>query len=336
MAENVSHQQTRRRPSQNIGVLGLPLHKGQTKPGVKNGPAAIRNAGLIEKIQALENDVKDYGDMVFEEIEDDPPYKGKVNNPRNVGAANKKISEAVCGVIKDDRMCITLGGDHAIAIGTIHGHAKAQPNLCVVWVDAHTDINTPLSSGSGNIHGQPLSFLIHELKEYVPQVPGFDWVDTVISAKDVAYIGVRDIDKGERFIVEKYGMHCFATNDVDRLGLVEVVKKAIQSVNPNGDRPIHLSFDIDSLDPNEAASTGTPVPGGLTLRDGMYIVEQVYDTGLLAGIDMAEVNPELGNKKQQEQTVNAAVEIITAAVGKKRYGNTPRDYELPKATDSNI
>ncbi|XP_077986198.1 arginase-1-like [Glandiceps talaboti] len=317
------------KPSTNIGVLGVPINTGQPKPGVKDGPVAMRNAGLIDKIKELENDVKDYGDLVFEKIGNDPPF-GTVQNPRNVGAANKEISEMVSKVITDERMCISLGGDHAMAIGTIHGHAKAQPNVCVIWVDAHTDINTPLSSGSGNIHGQPLSFLIHELKEYVPPIPGFEWVDTVISAKDVAYIGVRDIDKGERAIVEMCDMNCFSIDVVDELGIVEVVKKAIKSVNPNGDRPIHLSFDIDSLDPNEAASTGTPVHGGLTLRDGMYIVEEVYKTGLLAGMDLAEVNPELGNEEQQEQTVNAAVEIITAAVGKKRYGNTPSDYELPK------
>ncbi|XP_077986199.1 arginase-1-like [Glandiceps talaboti] len=316
-------------PSKNIGVLGVPIHTGQQKQGVQNGPTAMKDAGLIEKIKELENEVEDYGDIVFIDIEDDPPF-GITKNPRNVGAANKKISDMVSKVIQDNRMCISLGGDHSMAIGTIHGHAQVQPNVCVIWVDAHTDINTPLTSDSGNIHGQPLSFLIHELKEYVPQVPGFEWVDTVISAKDVAYIGVRSIDEGERAITDMLGMNCFSIDVVDKLGIVEVVEKAINSVNPNGDRPIHLSFDIDSLDPNEAASTGTPVRGGLTLREGMYIVEQVYKTGLLAGMDMVEVNPELGNTGQQEKTVNAAVEIITAAVGSKRYGNKPSDYELPK------
>ncbi|XP_077986781.1 arginase-1-like [Glandiceps talaboti] len=315
-------------PSTSIGVLGIPLNTGQPNPGVKDGPTVIRKAGLIDKIKELDNDVKDYGNLEFEKIENDPPFD-KVQNPRNVGAANKKISETVSKVIQDKRMCITLGGDNSLTIGAIHGHAKEQPNVCVIWVDAFPDINTPLTSDSGNIHGQPLSFLIHELKEYVPQVPGFEWVDTVISAKDIAYVGIRDIDKGERAIIEMCGMNLFSIDVIDELGIVEVVKKAIASVNPNGDRPIHLTFDIDSLD---GAITGTPAAGGLTLRECIYIVEQVYKTGLLAGMDMTEVNPELGNKEQQEQTVNAAVEIITAAVGKKRYGNTPRDYKLPKAS----
>ncbi|XP_077993033.1 arginase, hepatic-like [Glandiceps talaboti] len=314
-----------------VGILGLPFCKGQPKPGVRSGPGAIREAGLIEKIQFLERDVKDYGDLVFEEIKDDPPFMGRIRNPRYVGAANKKISEAVCGVIQDGRMCINLGGDHAISIGTLHGHAKAQSNISVIWVDAHVDINTPLTSPSGNIHGTPVSYLVHELREYVPVMPGFEWIDTCISAKDIAFVGVRDIDPGERFIIEKFGLKCYSIHDIDKLGLVEVLQRAMDSINPNRDRPFHVSFDIDSLDPSIAQSTGTPVFGGLTFREGMYIVEEVGSTGLLTGIDMVEVNPELGSEDQRDWTVHAAVEVLTAAMGKRRHGNIPSHYDLPKA-----
>ncbi|XP_002739242.1 arginase-1-like [Saccoglossus kowalevskii] len=329
LLSNVCAQQ-RRLLYQDVGVIGFPFSKGQPQPGVRSGPAAIRNAGLIEKIHNLERDVKDYGDLDFEYIADDPPY-GLIKNPRNVGAANKKISAAVSNVINDNRLCISLGGDHAMSIGTLHGHATARPDMCVLWIDAHVDINTPLTSMTGNIHGTPVSFVVHELKDYVPVLPGFEWMNTCIHAKDIAFIGVRDIDPGERYIMEKFGLVCYSIHDIDHLGLVEVLKRAMDNVNPNRDRPIHISFDIDALDPLLAQSTGTPVYGGLTFREGMYIVEEVGSTGMVTGIDMVEVNPELGTKFEQNVTVNTAVDVLTAALGKRRHGNIPTGYVLPKA-----
>ncbi|XP_070578289.1 arginase-2, mitochondrial-like isoform X2 [Ptychodera flava] len=282
----------------------------------------------------LEKDVKDYGDLVFEEIKEDPPFMGKIKNPRYVGSANKKISEAVSQIIRDGRLCVSLGGDHAITIGTLHGHAQAQPDVSVIWVDAHVDINTPLTSPSGNIHGTPVSYLVHELQEYVPVMPGFEWLKPCISAKDIAFIGVRDIDPGERFIIEKFGLKCFSIHDIDKLGIVEVLKRAMDAVNPHRDKSFHISFDIDALDPTFAYSTGTPVFGGLSFREGMYIVEEVGSTGLLTAIDMVEVNPELGDKLFQERTVASAVEVLTAAIGKRRHGNFPSFYDLPKASQT--
>ncbi|XP_070537080.1 arginase, hepatic-like [Ptychodera flava] len=299
-----------------VGILGLPFNKGQPKPGVKYGPEEIRKANLTEGIKDLERDVKDYGDVLFDDIEDDPPHNG-VKNPRNVGNANKKISDAVSQVIQDGRLCISLGGDHSVAIGTIHGHLKAQPNTCVLWIDAHADINTPLTSPSGNIHGMPLSFLIHELRDSVKDVPGFDWLSPCIHAKDVAYIGARDVDSGEKKTIEDLGMKCFSVRDVDILGLKEVLKGVMNAINPNNDKYYHISFDIDALDPTVAYSTGTKAYGGLTSREGMYIVEEVWRTGKLSGIDMVEVNPTLGGDIEKEVTVNTAVEVLLAALGKR-------------------
>ncbi|XP_077994491.1 arginase, hepatic-like [Glandiceps talaboti] len=327
----IFHQQPIQRTLfQDVGIIGLPFCKGQPKPGVINGPNVIRKGGLIDKIQHPQRNIKDYGDLVFDQI-NDPPFMGKVKNPRYVGTANRKISEAVSEVIRDQRMCINLGGDHAVAIGTIHGVAKALSNISVLWIDAHVDINTPLTSLSGNIHGQPLSFLIHELREYVPEMPCFEWIDTCISAKDIAYIGVRDIDAGERFIIEKLGIKCYSTHDIDQIGLDEVLRRAMDAINPKRDRPFHVSFDIDSLDPSIAPSTGTPVNGGLTFREGMYIAEEVGATGLLASFDMVEVNPELGSHDEQERTVQAAVDILAAATGRRRRGNIAMSYNLPVA-----
>ncbi|XP_070537093.1 arginase, hepatic-like [Ptychodera flava] len=231
--------------------------------------------------------------------------------------ALQKISDAVSQVIQDGRLCISLGGDHSVAIGTVHGHLKAQPNTCVLWVDAHTDINTPETSPSGNMHGMPLSFVIHELEESVKDVPGFDWLSPCIYAKDVAYIGARDIDSGEMKTIEDLGIKCLSAQDVDDKGLKDVLAEAMQAINPNNDKYYHISFDIDSLDPTVAYSTGTRAYGGLTSREGMYIVEEVWRTGKLSGIDMVEVNPTLGGDIEQEVTVNTAVEVLLASLGKR-------------------
>ncbi|MEE6512316.1 hypothetical protein FKM82_019271, partial [Ascaphus truei] len=146
-----------------VGIVGAPFSKGQPKGGVEDGPKSLRSAGLIEKLKELEYDVKDYGDLQFADIPQDESFQN-VKNPRTVGQATEKLANAVSEVKKSKRMCLVLGGDHSLAVGTITGHAKVHPDLCVVWVDAHADINTPLTSPSGNLHGQPVSFLIKELK----------------------------------------------------------------------------------------------------------------------------------------------------------------------------
>ncbi|OWK01919.1 ARG1, partial [Cervus elaphus hippelaphus] len=164
--------------------------------GVEEGPTVLRKAGLLEKLKELEYDVKDYGDLSFVDDPDDSPFQ-IVKNPRCVGEANKKLADVVAEVKKTGRISLVLGGDHSMAIGSISGHARVHPDLCVIWVDAHTDVNTPLTTTTGNLHGQPVSFLLKELKEKMPEVPGFYWVTPCISAKDIVYIGLRDVDPAE-------------------------------------------------------------------------------------------------------------------------------------------
>ncbi|EPY84119.1 arginase-1 [Camelus ferus] len=281
--------------SKPIGIIGAPFSKGQPRGGVEEGPTVLRKAGLLEKLKEQECNVKDYGDLSFAEVPNDSPFK-IVKNPRSVGRANEQLADVVAEVKKSGRTSLVLGGDHSLAIGSISGHARVHPDLCVIWVDAHTDVNTPLTTTTGNLHGQPVSFLLKELKGKIPDVPGFSWVTPCVSAKDIVYIGLRDVDPAEQ-------------------------KK----------RPIHLSFDVDGLDPSFTPATGTPVQGGLSYREGLYLTEEIYKTGLLSGLDIMEVNPSLGKTPEEvTRTVNTAIAVTLACFGVVREGNhKPIDYLDP-------
>ncbi|XP_070079973.1 arginase-1 isoform X4 [Equus przewalskii] len=285
--------------SKSIGVIGAPFSKGQPRGGVEEGPTVLRKAGLLEKLKELECDVKDYGDLPFADVPNDSPF-GIVKNP-------------------------------SLAIGSISGHARVHPDLCVIWVDAHSDINTPLTTTSGNLHGQPVSFLLQELKGQIPDVPGFSWMTPCLSAKDIVYIGLRDVDPGEHYILKTLGMKYFSMTEVDKLGIGKVMEEALSYLVGRKKRPIHLSFDVDGLDPSFTPATGTPVVGGLSYREGVYITEEIYKTGLLSGLDIMEVNPSLGKTPEEvTSTVNTAVAVTLACFGAAREGNHKTiDYLSP-------
>uniref|UniRef100_A0A4W3K8F1 Arginase n=1 Tax=Callorhinchus milii TaxID=7868 RepID=A0A4W3K8F1_CALMI len=293
-----------------IGIVGAPLSKGQKKEGVRKGPDAIRNAKLLEKLQ-----VGDYSNLKFVEVLGDEPFKS-ARWPRTVGAANQKLSQAVARVKRDDRLCVTLGGDHSLAIGSISGHAMFHSDLCVVWVDAHADINTPDTSTTGNMHGQPLSFLINELRDKVENVPGFSWLAPCLSAKDIVYIGLRDVDPEEKKIIKKLGIKFFSMTEVKQLGIQKVMEMTSDYLFSRIQKPIHLSFDIDAFDPSLAPATGTPVEGGLTYEEGICIACEIHKTGLLSAMDIVELNPELGKTEEEVTlTVNTGLAVIKTSLG---------------------
>ncbi|XP_012882262.1 PREDICTED: arginase-1 isoform X2 [Dipodomys ordii] len=307
--------------SKSVGIIGAPFSKGQPRGGVEKGPEAMRNAGLLEKLSKEGCDVKDYGDLSFDDVPNDMPFQ-IVKNPRSVGKATSKLAGVVEEVQRHNRVSVVLGGDHSLAIGSISGHARVHTDLAVIWVDAHTDINTPLTTTSGNLHGQPVSFLMRELSKQMPTVPGFSWVTPCISANDIVYIGLRDVDPGEHYIVKTLGIKCFSMTEVDKLGIGKVMEETLSYLLGRKSRPIHLSFDVDGLDPYYTPATGTPVVGGLSLREGLYIAEEIYKTGLLSGLDIMEVNPCLGKTSEDiTRTVNSAVAITKACFGVAREGN---------------
>uniref|UniRef100_A0A3P9IMJ6 Arginase n=1 Tax=Oryzias latipes TaxID=8090 RepID=A0A3P9IMJ6_ORYLA len=210
---------------------------------------------------------------------------------------------------------------HSLAIGSVSGHARQCPDLCLIWVDAHADINTPMCSPSGNLHGQPVAFMLKELQDKMPSIPGFSWMKPFLSSRDLVYVGLRDVDPGEHLILKNLGIQYFTMRDIDRLGIQRVMEVALDHLLGRKQRPIHLSFDIDAFDPSLAPATGTPVNGGLTYREGIYITEEIHNTGLLSAIDMVEVNPTLGASSEAvEATASLAVDVIASSLGQTREG----------------
>lgn len=313
-----------------VGVIGAPFCKGQPRGGVERGPDLIRASGLLSRLQEQGCAVKDYGNLTFEDVSDSG-LQGVVKNAQAVGSANQRLSEAVQEVKKDGHTAVLLGGDHSLAIGSIHGHSAAVGDLSVVWVDAHADINTPLTTTTGNMHGQPLSYLLHELRSKVPDLPSFSWIRPCVSAKDLIYIGLRDVDPAEHYILKLLGVKVFSMSEVDKLGVSRVMEETCDYLSARGNKPIHLSYDIDAIDPALTPATGTPVVGGLSYREGVYITEELSQTGLLSAVDLVEVNPLRGRTESEVQsTVSTAVDLLLGCFGRLREGNHLEGYRLPE------
>lgn len=324
------HHQHPPPPARSAGIVGAPFCKGQSRGGVEDGPERIRAAGLQRRLQQLGCAVKDYGNLTFQDMSPDEPM-GLLKSVRAVGAANQKLSEAVRAVKEDGHTVVMLGGDHSLAIGSIHGHSAAVGELSVVWVDAHADINTPLTTYTGNIHGQPVSYLLHELRSKVPVLPNFSWLKPCVSAADVVFIGLRDVDPAEHYILKMLGVKTFSMSEVDQLGVARVMEETCDYLSARGKKPIHLSYDIDAIDPSVAPATGTPVVGGLTYREGVYITEHLCQTGLLSAVDLVEVNPLRGQTEEDvRSTVSTAVDLLLGCFGRVREGNHLPDYRLPE------
>jgi len=252
-----------------------------------------------------------------EDVEIPPRENSSSPNAKNskwVGITSHNISALTEKRRKEGDFVLSIGGDHSMAIGTVSGLLVNHPDLFIVWVDAHADINTPNTSGSGNIHGMPLAFVAGMVGN---SLDGFQWraepKHNTLPLKNVAYIGLRDVDKGERAVLKENKMMAFSMSDVDRLGIAEIMN---QIVDASGGKPIHISFDVDSLDPLFAPSTGTPVHGGLSLREGRYICETLAQTRRLVSMDIAEINPKVGDAKDVRVTTSTALLLIEHALGK--------------------
>lgn len=307
--------------SQSAVFIKCPFSGGQPRKGVETAPEKILATSLQDDVKALGWDATvdtsiDWNTVTETEASDSDI--GKLHNPRAVSEAARRLSDVVTDIAKSGKLPVTVGGDHSLGLGTVIGVARAHPEANVIWVDAHADINTPNTTYSGNLHGCPVSFAlgldgtyVDPFKEWLPNPP-------VASPRRLVYIGLRDIDEGERKILRDYNIKAFSMYHVDRYGIGRVVEMALDYINGNtGARsaPIHLSFDVDSLDPSVAPSTGTPVRGGLTFREGHYICEAIHETGSLVGFDLVEVNPALQKPEDAAKTIEVGCSLIRTVLG---------------------
>lgn len=291
-----------------ISVIGVPMGLGAGRRGVELGPAALRHAEVIEHLQAMDLEVEDRGDI-------DVPRKLSANthpmkHRPEVLAVNKALAEEVRKIKEEGNFPLILGGDHSLAIGSIAGVAKDEVRIGVVWVDAHGDFNDIQSSPSGNIHGMPLAISCGIGDEEFVNIGGYT---NKVDPKRVVVLAARDLDAGEVALLKKHGVKVYTMEDIDLLGIRVVMQDVVEYLKENCDC-IHLSYDIDSVDPSLAPGTGTAVLGGLTYREAHFIMESLYESGLVESLDMVEVNPLLDDKNK---TAELAVNLLESAFGKR-------------------
>lgn len=285
-------------PLRRVDVVGVPMDLGASRRGVDMGPSAIRYAKLHDKLRALVDEVNDHGNLEVPIRESADVESSTAKYFNVIQDVCDRLAAVVESAVRAGGLPIVLGGDHSIAMGTLAGLTRARgaaPGL--VWVDAHADINNPESSSSGNVHGMPLWFALKN---------GFAEKDATVQ------IGLRDVDRDEKRLLRECGVKAYSMTDVDKLGMMRIMEESL-AIAGRGGRPIHVSFDMDGIDPSEAPGTGTPVKGGLSYREAHLVMEMLYDSGRLGSIEMVEINPILDNKNQ---TATLAVGLICSGLGK--------------------
>jgi arginase len=266
--------------------------------------------------------VEETGNLTFQPpTRDDPqldPRFGRAKQSFSVGNGLNKLHDVYRQKASEGKFCLVLGGDHTIGAGSLAGLLSVHPDAGVIWVDAHADINTPELSGSGNMHGMPISFLMNGLVD-TSKIPGLEWLANGprMNPEQLVYIGLRDVDEPERRIIRGLGIKAFTMQEVDRYGIGKTMEMALDHLCKDKPRPLHMSYDIDAVDPMVAPSTGTRVRGGLTWREANYVAEAVAETNLLVGLDMVEVNPSLAPGRGAQNTVDLALLLISSALGNR-------------------
>ena len=293
-----------------IDIIGAPTTYGQPKLGVNLGPEAIRYAGLVKRIRALGLEVEDRGNIDVPRV-DLERFHGPQEGLRNydeIMTVSKNLSEAVSTSVARNHFPLVIGGDHSLAIGSITGVSQHYENLGVIWYDAHGDLNIPEESPSGNVHGMPLRVLAGEGDEELVQLGGFA---PKVQPENIVLIGMRDLDDGEKQYIKKHHIQTYTMADIDRYGIQHVIEETINYLKDKTDG-IHLSLDVDGLDPVETPGTGTRVLGGLTYRESHFALELLHESQMITSMDVVEVNPLIDNKNR---TAEQAVGLIGSFLG---------------------
>lgn len=297
-----------------IAIIGAPMDLGAGRRGVDMGPSAMRLAGLNERIASLGYSIEDLGNADVKQPESLAVVNEEARYLPEIAATCTRLARIVEGALGNHRMPLVLGGDHSIAVGTVAGIAQhyrdAGQKIGLVWVDAHADMNTPGSSPSGNVHGMPLACCIGHGPPELTDIFGFS---PKVAAENVALVGLRDVDRTEAPNVRNAGVSAFTMREIDERGMRSVMRTAIE-IACRGTCGFHLSFDMDSVDPDEAPGVGTPVRGGLTYREAHLAMEIVNDSGRLLGMEIVEVNPVLDTANR---TAMLGVELVMSALGKR-------------------
>jgi arginase len=300
--------------SKKIRVIGVPLDLGQSRRGVDMGPSAVRVAGLEARLEDLGHVVEDAGNIAVA-----IPEQKKTGDPhakylKEITATCTKEADLVVKTLEAGKVPLVLGGDHSVGAGTVSGVAefyrRQNQKIGLIWIDAHTDINTPDSSPSGNVHGMPLGALMGLGPTDLGNIYGFS---PKVAPENCVLVGVRDIDAIEKENVRRAGIGVFTMRDIDERGMRNVMEDALKLAG-KGTAGYHVSLDMDWVDPEDAPGVGTPVRGGATYREAHLAMEIIADHGRMLSFEIVEVNPVID---EHNRTADLAVELALSAFGKK-------------------
>jgi arginase len=297
-----------------IRVLGVPLDLGQSRRGVDMGPSAVRCAGLEYKLEQLGHTVEDGGNVPVAMPEQRNPGKPEAKYLKEIASTCQKHADLVLKTLESGKVPLSLGGDHSMAVGSVAGLAefyhRQNQKVGLIWMDAHTDINTPGTSPSGNVHGMPLGAIMGLGPAELANIYG--WAPK-IAPENCVLVGIRDVDVHEKENVRRAGIQVYTMRDIDERGMRTVMEEALRHAG-RGTAGYHVSLDMDWLDPEDAPGVGTPVEGGATYREGHLAMEIIADHGRMLSFEIVEVNPVLD---ERNQTAELAVELAMSAFGKK-------------------
>lgn len=286
-----------------VEIVGMPLDLGQSVRGTDVGPTAIRYARVVERLRAQGYEITDHGNIdvpAFSKVE--PEQLSQV-----IALVNQQLFSLCCDIHERKSFPLVLGGDHSAVLGSVAASATTG-RIGLIWVDAHGDFNTPETSPSGNVHGMPLAALLGRGEPHLTSILG----SGSLRAEDVVLVGVRQLDVLEQQALREANIRVFTMRDIDQRGISAVVDEAL-AVLAHTSR-LHLSLDMDALDPHDAPGVGTPVRGGLTYREAHYLMEELAACGRLGAMDVVEINPMLDLRNQ---TAVTAVDLILSALGQR-------------------
>ncbi|MCH4827597.1 MAG: arginase [Planococcus sp. (in: firmicutes)] len=296
----------------NISIIGVPMDHGQTRRGVDMGPSAIRYAGVVDRIEELGHRVTDEGDILIGQTDGSVDTETNLRNLKAITKATEALGDKVFNVAEAGNFPLVLGGDHSIAIGTLAGISERHENLGVIWYDAHADMNTSDTSPSGNIHGMPLAASFGHGHEKLTNIRGYS---PKVKPENIVIIGARSVDPGERELIKEHGIRVYSMHEIDKMGMHAVIEESIRYLKEERNTDaVHLSLDLDGIDPMYTPGVGTPVPGGISYRESHLAMEMLYDANIITSAEFVEVNPILDEKNR---TADVAVALIGSLFGEK-------------------
>lgn len=297
-----------------IAAISVPFDLGAGRRGASKGPKAIMQAGLLRGLQQMDMTIQHVAEIRLPNDTAAPlPPEVEKNNLKYLAEVidvNTRLAEQVSNVVEQRQFPLVIGGDHSIAIGTLAGLSGHYSNLGVIWIDAHSDLNTADTSPSGNIHGMSLAISLGMGHPLLTSIKGDH---AKVKAENIVLIGSRSLDEGEKKLIRSLGIKCYTMHDIDRKGMAAVMQDAITYISGKTDG-VHVSFDVDSLDPIEAPGTGTAVKGGLQFREAHLAVEMLHEAGIVTSAEFVEVNPLLDDNNKTSQL---AVGLISSLLGKQ-------------------